>query len=174
MAIMEAYKKDIKMVINGVTMNFCPNCGNKVNREDNFCSACGMRLQAERVYPQEEFDAIEAHDVNHLQELELEKEEDIGINHQVSKRSWVTSIATFLTRIYYVFKYLKSGRKRKLYKQWVETTDLPLDAIPKELAEDAQYEAAWKQFKLFLLYVLLGAAVIIVVSGLIIIILRSC
>lgn len=26
-------------------MNFCPNCGNKVNNTDKFCSNCGYKLQ---------------------------------------------------------------------------------------------------------------------------------
>ena len=171
---MGEYKKDTKTVINGITMNFCPNCGNKVNSEDNFCSNCGAKLQAEVHYPQEELDAAEAHDANDLQELGLEKQQNIRINHQANKRSWITSVKAFLIQIYYVFKYLKASRKRRLYKQWVEAANLPPDAISEEFAEDAQYEAAWKKFKLFLLYILLGAAAIILFAGLVLLILRSC
>jgi hypothetical protein len=155
-------------------MNFCPNCGNKVNSQDNFCSNCGTKLQVEVHNPQEELGATQVYDVNDLQALGIDKQQDIRINHQVNKRSWITSVKTFLTQISYVIKYLRASRKRRLYKQWVETANLPPDAIQEELPEDAQHEAAWKKFKLFLLYILLGAAAILLFAGLVLLILRSC
>ena len=26
-------------------MNFCPNCGNKLNENSNFCGICGIKIQ---------------------------------------------------------------------------------------------------------------------------------
>lgn len=174
MTIMEEYKKGTKTVINGVTMNFCPNCGNKVNREDNFCSACGVKLQAERVYPQEEVEVTKTFEDYEPGELEFESQPAIYSDRPMIKQSWITSVGTFVSRTNEIIKYLKTWRRRRLYKQWVEASSLPPEAIPEELAIDTDSEIVWKKFKLFLLYVALGTAALILFAGLVLLALRSC
>jgi len=174
MTIMEEYKKDTRTVINGVTMNFCPNCGNKVNREDNFCSNCGAKLEAETIFPQEEADITRIHEIHKPQESEFESPPDIHSDRPMTKQSWITSVGTFVSRTNEIIKYLKTWRRRRLYKQWVEASSLPPEAIPEELAIDTDSEIVWKKFKLFLLYVALGTAALILFAGLVLLALRSC
>jgi len=170
----ERYNRDTKTVSNGGTMNFCPNCGNKVNREDNFCSNCGAKLEAETIFPQEEADITRIHEIHKPQESEFESPPDIHSDHPMTKPSWITYTEKLVTRIAYIIKYLRTRRKRRLYRQWVEASDLPPDTIPDELAEDTVIETTLRQSKLVLLYVALGVAALILLSGLILLVLRSC
>ena len=174
MNIMEAYKKGTKIVINGVIMNFCPNCGNKVNREDNFCSACGFKLQAERAYQQEETEVTKTFKDYEPKEFEFESQPVIYSDRPMTKQSWITSVGTFVSSINKIIKYLITWRKRRLYKQWVEASSLPPETIADELGIDANSEIIWKKFKLFLLYTILGAAALLLFAGLILLASRSC
>ena len=172
---MEAYKKGTKIVINGVIMNFCPNCGNKVNREDNFCSACGFKLQAERAYQQEETEVTKTFKDYEPKEFEFESQPVIYSDRPMTKQSWITSVGTFVSSINKIIKYLITWRKRRLYKQWVEAANLPPDAIPEDLfAENTALETGWRQVKLVLIYGLLSVAVIILFTGLILLAINSC
>ena len=74
-------------------------------------------------------------------------------------------------------KYFRRRGKRKLYRQWVEMASLPPDAIPREeVTEDriSQVDKADKQQShLTILYILLGVAVVVLCTGLILLIVYS-
>jgi hypothetical protein len=105
---------------------------------------------------------------------ESESPPDIHSEHPMTKPSWTTYMEKLVTRIAYIINYLRTRRKRRLYRQWVEASDLPPDTIPGELAEDTEIETTLRQSKLVLLYALLGAAVLLVLIGLVILIARTC
>jgi len=76
------------------------------------------------------------------------------------------------------FNYLRTRRQRRLYQQWIEQADLPPEAIPQEPQEEVAKEIApridKKRLRVYLLFMLLGAALVIVCGGLIILVVRSC
>ena len=77
-----------------------------------------------------------------------------------------------------IFKYLRTRRKRKLYKQWVEMAELPPDEIPQEEVisrlvreEEGPDEAP---LRLNTLYLMQGASLVLLCVILIILIVQSC
>lgn len=73
-----------------------------------------------------------------------------------------------------ILKYIKARRKRRLYGQWVERAGLPSEAAPKEAPPvDILPKLDKKELRLPLLYMLLGASVLILFAGLIFA-LQSC
>ncbi len=155
-------------------MNFCPNCGNRVGEEDNFCFSCGAKLEEARIRLQEKADTSTTHEIYVPEAPESESPPAMHSDRPMTKPSWTTYMEKLVTRIAYIIKYLRTRRKRRLYRQWVEASDLPPDTIPDELAEDTVIETTLRQSKRVLLYALLGAAVLILLSGLILLVLRSC
>lgn len=74
-----------------------------------------------------------------------------------------------------IFKYLRTRRRRKLYKQWIEKAQLPPEDVPREeFAEDIVPKIEKKRLHLPMLYMLLGASLVILFGGLIALILHSC
>jgi len=77
-----------------------------------------------------------------------------------------------------MLKYFRRRKKGKLYRQWVERSSLPSDAIPREeVAEDMipQADKADKQQShLDLLSILLGIALVVLCAGLILLMVYSC
>ena len=74
-----------------------------------------------------------------------------------------------------IFRYLKTRRRRRLYKQWVERAQLPPEAVPRE--EFAEYiipKIDKKQLRLPMLYMLLGASLMMLFVGLVLVIVHSC
>lgn len=47
-ALNKAIEKPAREAGNGA---YCPDCGNRIKRKDNFCSVCGQRLSRERKEP---------------------------------------------------------------------------------------------------------------------------
>ena len=79
-----------------------------------------------------------------------------------------------LAMLSYIFRYLKTRRRVKLYRQWVERADLPSEAVPEEeLAIDIMPKIDKRQLRLPMLYMLLGASVVILLIGLILLIASS-
>jgi len=156
-------------------MIFCPNCGVKVDERDNFCFSCGAKLGEVRKRLQEEAGTSTTHEIHKLEEPEFESPTAIDIDRPVTKQSWITSVGALLSKTKQILQYLMTMRKRRLYEQWVEASDLPPEAIPQDLiAEGIMPKTGWKQMKLVLLYVLLGVSVSILFTGLILLILHSC
>ena len=74
-----------------------------------------------------------------------------------------------------IVKYLRTWRKRRLYQQWIEKAGLPSEAIPKEeFAVDIIPKIDEKQPRLTLLYMLLGASLVILCGALVLLIVQSC
>ena len=73
------------------------------------------------------------------------------------------------------FKYLKTWRRRKLYKQWVERGELPPEAVPgEESDEDIIPKIDKERLHLPKLYIILGASLVILCIGITLVIVRSC
>ena len=75
-----------------------------------------------------------------------------------------------------MLKYFRRRKKRKLYRQWVERSNLSPDAIPREeVAEDMipMPQVDKQQSHLTILYILLGVAVVVLCAGLILLIVYS-
>ena len=77
-----------------------------------------------------------------------------------------------------IFKYLLTGRKRKLYKQWVEMAELPPEEISREedgsriiREEEEKYDAT---LQLARLYMMQGASLVLLCVILILLLIRSC
>ena len=80
-----------------------------------------------------------------------------------------------LSKAHEIFRYLKTRRRSRLYKQWVERAQLPPEAVPREeFAEDIIPKIDKKQLRLPMLYMLLGASLVILCVGLILLIVYSC
>ena len=73
-----------------------------------------------------------------------------------------------------ILRYLRRRRKAKLYQQWVEKADLPPEAVPEEFAKDIIPKMDKEQLRLRMLYMLLGASLVILCVGLILLIVHSC
>lgn len=156
-------------------MAFCPNCGNRVGEEDNFCFSCGAELEEARIRLQEKADTSTTHEIYVPEAPESESPPAIHIDRPVTRPSWITSVGTLLSKTNQILHYLKTMRKRRLYEQWVEAAHLPPEAIPQHLlAESVMPKTGWKRLKLVSLFVLMGVAVLILFTGLILLILHSC
>ena len=88
---------------------------------------------------------------------------------------------TVLSKANDIFKYLRTRRKRRLYKQWVEWADLPSEAVPQEEVEshiirekEEKEEKEKKQLQLPILNMLVGACLVILCAILILLIIQSC
>jgi hypothetical protein len=80
-----------------------------------------------------------------------------------------------LSKAYDILKYLLTWRKRKLYRQWVERADLPSEAVPQEAAgKDVLPKLDREQLRLPVLYMLFGAAIVVLFAGLILLVVQSC
>ena len=84
-------------------------------------------------------------------------------------------LRTVLSKANSVLSYLQRRRKAKLYQQWVERAGLPSDAVPEEeSAGDIIPKIHKEQLRIPILYMLLGAALVILFVGVILIIISSC
>jgi len=71
--------------------------------------------------------------------------------------------------------YLKTRRKARLYQQWVKRANLPPEAVPEEeFGQNIVPKVDKEQFRLNMLYILLGASLVILCVGLILLIVESC
>lgn len=74
-----------------------------------------------------------------------------------------------------IINYLQTRGKRRLYQQWIEQADLPPEAVPREEpAKDLIPRIDKKRFRVYMLFMLLGAALVVVCGGVIFLILHSC
>ena len=71
-------------------------------------------------------------------------------------------------------KYLKKKGKRRLYQQWVEKANLPPDVISREkVTEDRISKVDRQRSHLYILYILLGVALIALCAGLVLLVVYS-
>jgi hypothetical protein len=76
-----------------------------------------------------------------------------------------------------LFIYLKKSRKRRLYRQWVESADLSPEDVPQEAAGKhtiPRIRIDKEKLRLPILFMLLGALLTILLIGLILLIVYSC
>ena len=74
-----------------------------------------------------------------------------------------------------LFKYLKTWRRRRLYNEWLERGELPPEAVPREeLDEDIIPKIDKGKLHLPILYIILGASLVILCLGIALFIVRSC
>ena len=74
-----------------------------------------------------------------------------------------------------ISSYLQRRRKGRLYQQWVERAGLPPEAIPQEeVAEDIIPKIDKEQLRLPILFMLLGASLVILCVGLVLLIVYAC
>jgi hypothetical protein len=87
-------------------------------------------------------------------------------------------LETVLSKVGNVIHYLLSGRKRKLYKQWVEMAELPPEDIPgEEVGSRITEEEEGKdetQLRLTALFMMQGATLVLLLVVLILLIVQSC
>jgi type VI protein secretion system component VasF len=75
----------------------------------------------------------------------------------------------------YIYSYPRERWKRRLYKQWIEKSDMPPETIRREeAAEEVRPRIYRKRLRMYVLFTLLGAALVIVIGGLILLLIRSC
>ena len=86
-------------------------------------------------------------------------------------RTFLDSSIRVINRI---IKYLRTWRKRRLYQQWIESGDLSRKDIPQEISQDIVEKIDTEQLRLPTLYVILGASLVILFVGLVILIVHSC
>ena len=71
-------------------------------------------------------------------------------------------------------KYFRERKKQKLYQQWVERASLSPDDIPREsTTEDMMPPENKQKPHFYLLYILLGVAVVVLITGLVFLVLYS-
>ena len=74
-----------------------------------------------------------------------------------------------------ILRYLQSRRKARLYQQWVKRANLPPEAVPEEeFGQNIMPKIDKEQLRLRMLYILLGASLVILCVGLILLIVESC
>ena len=77
-----------------------------------------------------------------------------------------------------IFNYLRTRRKKRLYKQWVEMAELPPEEVAREevgpqlVEEEERLEEA--PLRLTTLYVMQGASLVLLCVILILLIVQSC
>ena len=91
----------------------------------------------------------------------------------------VSTVFSKLSSILNTLNYFRRRRKEKLYEQWVQRAGLPPEAIPREkVREDIRPKAGKESLQqpilYVLLYVLLGASLVVLCMGLILLIVQSC
>lgn len=80
-----------------------------------------------------------------------------------------------LSSILDTLNYFQRRRKGKLYEQWVQRAGLPPEAVPREkIHEDIRPKTEKKQLQQPILYILLGASLVIFFVGFILLIVASC
>ena len=74
-----------------------------------------------------------------------------------------------------ILNYFQRRRKERLYEQWVKRAGLPPEAVPREeVHEDVRPKIEKERLQQPILYILLGASLVIFCAGLIILIVQSC
>lgn len=74
-----------------------------------------------------------------------------------------------------ILNYWQRRKKGRLYQQWVERADLSPEAVPEEkVPQDIIPKIDKEQLRLPILYMLLGASILILFVGLILLIVPSC
>ena len=87
----------------------------------------------------------------------------------------LSTVFSKLSSILDTLNYFRRRRKEKLYEQWVQRADLPPEAIPREkVREDIRPKAEKESLQQPILYILLGASLVIFCAGFILLIAESC
>jgi len=87
----------------------------------------------------------------------------------------LSTVFSKLSSILDTLNYFRRRRKEKLYEQWVRRADLPLEAIPREkVREDIRPKAEKELLQQPILYILLGASLVVFCLGFVLLIVESC
>jgi len=87
----------------------------------------------------------------------------------------LSAVFSKLSSILNTLNYFPRRRKEKLYEQWVQRADLPPEAVPREkVREDIRPKAEKESLQQPILYILLGASLVIFCGGFILLIVKSC
>ncbi len=70
--------------------------------------------------------------------------------------------------------YLPKWRKRRLYQEWVDKSELPPDAVPREdFAGEIAPGIGRGQFRRNLMFILLGAFLVLLIEGIVLLVMYS-
>ena len=94
----------------------------------------------------------------------------------------LSAVFSKLSSILNTLNYFPRRRKEKLYEQWVQRADLPPEAVPREKVhedirpkhEDIRPKKEKEPLQQPILYILLGASLVIFCVGFILLISESC
>jgi hypothetical protein len=87
----------------------------------------------------------------------------------------LSAVFSKLSSILNTLNYFPRRRKEKLYEQWVQRADLPPEAIPREkVREDIRPKKEKESLQQPILYILLGASLVIFCVGFVLLIVESC
>jgi hypothetical protein len=87
----------------------------------------------------------------------------------------LSAVFSKLSSILNTLNYFPRRRKEKLYEQWVQSADLPPEAIPREkVREDIRPKKEKESLQQPILYILLGASLVIFCVGFVLLIVESC
>ena len=74
-----------------------------------------------------------------------------------------------------IVRYLLTWKKRRLYQQWVDKGALSPEDVPQEeISQDIIARIDTEQLRLPMLYVILGASLVILLISLVILMVYSC
>lgn len=74
-----------------------------------------------------------------------------------------------------ILGYLPRWRKRRLYQEWVDRSDLPPDAVPREeFVGDITPRIGRVRFSRNLMFMLLGAFLVLLIEGIVLLVMYSC
>jgi len=87
----------------------------------------------------------------------------------------LSAVFSKLSSILNTLNYFPRRRKEKLYEQWVQRADLPPEAVPREkVREDIRPKKEKESLQQPILYILLGASLVIFCVGFVLLIVESC
>jgi hypothetical protein len=87
----------------------------------------------------------------------------------------LSTVSSKLSSMLNTLNYFRRRRKEKLYEQWVQRADLPPEAVPQEkVHEDIRPKTEKESLQQPILYILLGASLVILCVGFILLIVESC
>jgi hypothetical protein len=99
-------------------VHFCPHCGRELSEQFAFCPHCGRGLRPAETKPRGYQDGL-------------------GFTRRIAKSAAKATINLFSSR----------RKKRKLYQQWAEFSELPPDEVPSmdDLKQNSKAEKSEEQ-----------------------------
>jgi hypothetical protein len=143
-------------------ISFCPYCGGELTTSTAFCPHCGKQLPQTHESEQEHEQTV-PHPKSHIL---ADSKEFIGHTADAFKKT-----------------FGQERKTRNLYKQWAEHSDLPIEEIAalEEAGRHASIDGHLTQEvrqperrQLPVLYVVLALAVLIILTGIILLVAQTC